>query len=153
MVRVAIGFLVLCALVTAVNAARADGLFQETITLRNGQLLVVEESSLEPRSIGSYSLRLYSGENPKFPYDRFIAGLVHERDGVIESASELAPEKCPDCVAVCMRSVGTGNAVTRHVYTYGNNRLWLQSSSASAGSNPTCGDAEDFRKRFSGSDP
>ncbi len=127
MLRVALGFLLLCALVTLVNAARAETTFQESIQLRNGQLLVVEESSLEPRSVGSYSLRLYSNERPEFPYDRFIAGLVHYRDGVLEAAAELDTKHCDDCFIICMRSVGTGSRLTRHIYKYSDNRLILQS--------------------------
>ncbi len=125
MLRVAISFLLVCALVTLVNTARADGLFKETIKLRNGQLLVVEESDLEPRSVGSYSLRLYSNERPEFPYDRFVTGLLEYRDGVLEAAAELDSKHCDDCFMICMRSVGTGSALTRHVYSYGNNRLTL----------------------------
>ena len=126
MVRVAVGFLLACALATFINTARADGPFRETFTLRNGQVLVVEESALEPRSVGSYSLRLYSNERPEFPYDKFIAGLVHYRDGILEAAAELDVKHCDDCFMVCMRSVGTGNYLTRHVYSYADNRLILQ---------------------------
>ena len=72
MVRVAVAFLLICAFVTFINTARADGLFQESLALRNGQVLVVEESAPEPRS------------------------------------------------------VGTGNYLTRHIYSYTDSRLILQ---------------------------
>ena len=52
-------------------------------------ILVAEESSLEPRSVGSYSLRLYSATNPDFPYDDFRSGLILARDGIIEAVEEL----------------------------------------------------------------
>jgi hypothetical protein len=55
MVRVAVCFLLICGLFALVSAARAEEPFQATIPLRNGQLLVVAESDLEPRSVGSYS--------------------------------------------------------------------------------------------------
>lgn len=125
MVRVAVCFLLICGVFALVSAARAGDLFEATIPLRNGQLLVVAESDLEPRSVGSYSLRLYSNERPEFPYDRFLAGGVYHRDGVLEAALELDPKHCEDCFMICMRSVGTGGYLSRHIFSYANNRLVL----------------------------
>ncbi len=145
MLRVAVGFMLLCALLTLINVARAESRFLETLTLRNGQRLVVEESSLEPRSIGSYSLRLYGGERPEFPYDRFLNGRVSERDGVLEMAAELDSRHCDDCFTVCMRSVGSGGYLTHHIYSYTGSILILQIVHSIGRSGMACGDLGDQR--------
>jgi hypothetical protein len=71
--------------------------------------VVVAEGALEPRSIGSYDLRIYAQTNPHFPYDNFVVGTVRPRDGVLESVlfsnlDFLGTEE----ILVVMRSVGTG---------------------------------------------
>jgi hypothetical protein len=47
-------------------------------------MVVVAEGQLEPRSIGSYSVRIYGERNRRFPYDDFVAGTVRRRDGALE---------------------------------------------------------------------
>ena len=90
MLRVAVGFLLLAALLSAVDMARAEvALFREVLTLADGRIVVVEENTLEPRSVGSYNVRLYGGRDPRFPYDDFVAGILVPRDGTIESANLL----------------------------------------------------------------
>ncbi len=145
MLRVAVGFMLLCALLTLFNIARAESLFQKTLKLRTGQLLVVEESALEPRSIGSYSLRLYSGERPEFPYDRFVTGLVQARDGVLEAALELDLRYCDSCVVICLRSAGSGGYLTRHVFSYSDQRLELRSAQSLGPAEVACDDVGDMR--------
>ena len=49
------------------------------------EVLVVAEGEFEPRSVGSYSVRIYSGLNPKYPLDDYIAGVVRPRNGIIEA--------------------------------------------------------------------
>jgi hypothetical protein len=72
-------------------------------------IVVVAEGDFEPRSIGSYSLRIYGGINPGFPYDDFIAGSVRPRDGTVQDVmfSDLDRDGSPEIVVV-IRSVGTG---------------------------------------------
>ena len=149
MLRVAIAFLVVCTCVAVVNAARAEGRFQQTLTLRSGLLLVVEESALEPRSVGSYSLRLYSGERAEFPYDRFITGLVQPRDGFVEAAMELDPRHCDDCVMVCLRSAGSGSYLARHIFSYTDRHLVLRGMSSQGPTREACADVGEMRIEWS----
>ncbi|MGD8588804.1 MAG: PliI family lysozyme inhibitor of I-type lysozyme [Chromatiales bacterium] len=75
--------------------------------------IVVAEGALEPRSIGSYDLRIYARTNPHFPYDNFVIGTVRPRDGKVESVilsnlDYLGSEE----ILVVMRSVGSGGYQT-----------------------------------------
>lgn len=45
--------------------------------------MVASEGMLEPRSARSYSLKLYAKNDPAYPYDQFITGLVRPRNGVL----------------------------------------------------------------------
>lgn len=71
--------------------------------------MVAAEGAHEPRSIGSYSLRLYGGANPNAPYDDFIAGVIRPRDGMLEAVwlADVDGDGALDVVVV-LRSVGTG---------------------------------------------
>jgi hypothetical protein len=71
--------------------------------------VIVEEGRLEPRSVGSYSLKIYGGANPRFPYDDFVTGLVRSRDGAVEDVlfADVDGDGAPELVVV-MRSAGTG---------------------------------------------
>jgi hypothetical protein len=124
MLRVAVTFLLACVLVSVISAARSEtALFRAVITLDTGQLLVVEESDLEPRSIGSFAVRLYSGANPEFPYDDFQRGLFLKRDGVLESVRELPPQDGHARVLITVRSVGTGGYPSYHLLTLSGDRI------------------------------
>ena len=117
MTRVAMAFLLLCTLVAAIGAARAradGGLFQESLTLDSGRILVVSEPRLEPRSVGSFSVRLYSGRDARFPYDDFLSGVILPRDGVVERLCPLPAEPDGQTVLVMVRSVGTGGYLSGH---------------------------------------
>jgi Periplasmic lysozyme inhibitor of I-type lysozyme len=72
-------------------------------------VVVVAEGQLEPRSIGSYSLTIYGGANPRFPTDDFVTGLVRSRDGTVEDLifSDVDGDGTSDIVVI-MRSAGTG---------------------------------------------
>ena len=56
--------------------AQAQGVFEQNLSINSELLLLVSENPLEPRSIGSYTVKAYAVDNPELPYDRFIAGLV-----------------------------------------------------------------------------
>ncbi len=88
------------------GVAEANGdLFHIQQTLASGAVVVIEESRNEPRSLGSYSIRLYSGANPEFPLDDFRHGLVLVRDGFIEQAQFLSP----NLLIIVIRSAASGN--------------------------------------------
>jgi hypothetical protein len=72
-------------------------------------VVVVAEGQFEPRSVGSYSVRIYAGANPRFPYDDFIAGTVRPRNGAVERVlfPDVNGDGSPEIVVV-IRSAGTG---------------------------------------------
>jgi hypothetical protein len=72
-------------------------------------VVVVAEGQLEPQSVGSYSLIIYGGANPRFPHDDFVTGLVRPRDGTVEGLifSDVDGDGTSDIVVI-MRSAGTG---------------------------------------------
>jgi hypothetical protein len=72
-------------------------------------VVVVAEGQFEPRSVGSYSVRIYAGANSRFPYDDFIAGTVRPRNGAVENVlfSDVNGDGSPEIVVV-IRSAGTG---------------------------------------------
>lgn len=93
--------------------------------------VVVAEGQFEPRSVGSYSLRIYAGANPRFPYDDFIAGTVRQRDGVVESVvfSDINGDRALEIVVI-MRSAGTGNYRSADAFDFQGNILSLIESVA-----------------------
>lgn len=93
----------------AAMALGADGRFLQELVLDDGRMVVVAEAEREPRSIGSYSIRLYAVGNPEFPYDDFVHGLVMARDGFVEKIllEDLDADGRKELV-VLVRSAGTG---------------------------------------------
>jgi hypothetical protein len=93
------------------QAAEDDNRRMHEVNLPGGAFkVVVAEGTMEPRSIGSYDLRLYAQTNPHFPYDHFVVGTIRPRDGVVESVrlsnlDYLGTEE----ILVVMRSAGTGD--------------------------------------------
>jgi hypothetical protein len=123
MTRVAIVFALLSGLVALLGGVRARGeensQYRDILKLDSGQLLVVEESALEPRSVGSYVARVYSGRNPEFPFDDFVAGVILPRHGVLAKVCALPAEQAEQSVAVIVRSVGTGGYLSGHLLLVG----------------------------------
>ena len=83
--------------------------FSEGVQLLENSYVVVEESSSEPRSIGSYSVRLYDLKSPDWPTDNFVSGVVRSRDGAIQSIEKADINKDgEEDVVVLIRSAGSG---------------------------------------------
>lgn len=121
-----LGTLLISAIVLhAAEAAR----FVQKVKLPSGQTVVVAEGDLEPRSIGSYSVRLYSGENLQFATDNFLAGVIHERDGFIEKIvlADLDGDGREEFVVI-VRSAGTGSFLSAHAFAIGVKNLSLRAS-------------------------
>jgi hypothetical protein len=80
-------------------------------------IVVAAEGDLEPRSIGSYTLRAYAGGNRRFPYDDFLAGTVRPRNGTIETLkfADLNGDASPEIIVV-MRSAGTGGYISADAF-------------------------------------
>jgi hypothetical protein len=81
--------------------------------------VVVAEGEGEPRSVGSYSLRVYAVADPRLPYDRFIAGVVRPRDGTIERvlSADLGDDGSTEIIVV-IRSVGTGSYLSADAFRF-----------------------------------
>jgi len=87
--------------------------------LPSGGLIVVSEGVAEPRSVGSYSLRIYAVSNPDFPYDNFVTGIVRPRDGVVERAVlyDIDDDGAVEIIVI-VRNVGTGSYLSADAIQY-----------------------------------
>ena len=106
------------------SAAPGAERFVESRRLPTGQVAVVAEGDLEPRSIGSYSLRLYSGRAPEFPTDDFVAGTIRPRDGTIARVllEDLDGDAKPEIV-IAMHSAGSGGYLSADAFRYAERSL------------------------------
>lgn len=87
---------------------------------RNGDwLLTVEEGLDEPRSIGSYTLRLYRNSR-----DRFVAGMTRPRDGSVQDAwlHDLDGDGRME-VVIWLVSAGSGGYARLDLFTVGGAEL------------------------------
>ena len=106
--------LLVCVALPAASQASDDPLaspsrFLAQEKLSDGRMVVVAEGDGEPRSVGSYSVRLYGGANSEFPMDDFIVGAVFLRDGSIErlAVTDVNGDGVKELVVV-VRSAGSG---------------------------------------------
>jgi hypothetical protein len=79
---------------------------------------------LEPRSIGSYSIRIYSNEDKKFPTDDFICGIIETRDGSVENVTfaDINQDKIKELI-VTLRCVGASSTLSADAYSFKDNQL------------------------------
>lgn len=94
-------------------------------------MVVVAEGDFEPRSIGSYALRVYGGASKKSPTDDFIAGVIWPRKGIIEAVrfDDIDADETPDIVVIT-RSVGSGGYLSADAFHYrGRSLEWVASVS------------------------
>ena len=105
---------------TALEADETTRRLRKATMPKASTIAVVAEGDFEPRSIGSYSLRIYAGTDPRFPYDHFIAGVVRPRDGVVERVqfADLDGDGVPE-VVVIVRSVGSGGYLAADAFQLG----------------------------------
>ncbi len=110
--------LALLMLASVVTRADGDVGFSENLTLPDGRVVVVSEPTAEPRSVGSYSIRVYSGANPQFPFDDFVCGVVLARDGFLEKVAleDLDSDGSAELVVV-MRSAGSGSYLSARAFS------------------------------------
>ncbi len=71
--------------------------------------VVVDEGAAEPRSIGSYAVRLYDGRRGAAPHDAYVTGIVRPRDGTLSKVdfSDLDGDGAAELVVVT-QSAGSG---------------------------------------------
>ena len=105
--------------------------YLKKVTLPYGRgTVVVSEGDFEPRSLGSYSVRLYGTENPKFPYDNFLSGCIRPREnGYIENLllRDIDGDGAQDVVVV-IRCVGTGQFLSGEAFGFNNKQVKLIAS-------------------------
>ena len=83
------------------------------------EFVVVAEGDFEPRSVGSYTLRVYGGKSDNFPADDFVVGIVRPRNGIIEAVrfEDFDGDDKPEII-VTIRSVGSGGYVSADAFRY-----------------------------------
>ena len=71
--------------------------------------VVIDEGAAEPRSIGSYAVRLYDGRRGAADHDAYLTGTVRPRDGTLAKIdfADLDGDNAPELVVV-MQSAGSG---------------------------------------------
>lgn len=90
---------------------------------------VADEGEGEPRSLGSYALRLYKAGDPSFPFDAFLAGAVRQRDGTLEALkfADIDRDGAPEVIVVT-RSAGTGGYLAADAFRFHKGALTLAAS-------------------------
>lgn len=117
-------------LITAAAFSADDARIVKTVAFPQvASTVVAAEGDLEPRSIGSYSLRVYARNDPAFPYDNFVAGIVRPRDGSIEDIrfADLDRDGVPEIIVV-MRAAGSGGFLSADAFRFHDRSLTLLTS-------------------------
>jgi hypothetical protein len=111
--------LALLLLTTTAIAGETAGIFNEVVELPDGRVAVVAEAAREPRSIGSYSVRLYGARNPDFPFDDFVAGTIQSRDGTLDTLSleDIDGDTNIDLVVIIV-SAGSGGYLSGDAFAF-----------------------------------
>ena len=105
--------------------------FLQKIVLPDDQVAVIAEGDWEARSIGSYSVRIYSTEHAEAPDDTtfFISAITRKRDGGIERIflANLGSGEPPSLIVV-IRSAGSGGYLSADAFTVTDDRIVLRGS-------------------------
>ena len=135
-------FFALCALAGTFalrEAAAAPPARFELSMPGTGVVITVTEGPGEPRSVGSYAVRLYMPLVSDWPYDNFAHGLVRRRDGVVNRllAEDIDGDGRADAVVV-VKSVGSGGYLSAAAFAVDEKSLRLlgEVQGLSAGADP-----------------
>jgi hypothetical protein len=119
-------------LATLVYGSEPDWRFAKTFHIPGSrEVVVVAEGDFEPRSVGSYALRVYGGASQKSPTDDFIVGVIRPRNGTIEAVrfDTVDGDDQPEIVVIT-RSVGSGGYLSADAFRYQAGSLeWILSVS------------------------
>ena len=112
--------------------------FVQKLAVPDGQTAVVAEGDFEARSIGSYSIRVYSRESahPDDDTTFFSEGVIRPRDGTVEKAflANIANDGPPSLVVV-IRSAGSGGYLSADAFTIANKAVIFRTSAAALPAN------------------
>ena len=101
------------------------------LSLPAGKTAVIAEGDLEARSIGSYSVRVYTSDGARAGDDTtfYRSGIILERNGAIEDARLADIDgKSGDEIVVIVRSAGSGGYLSAHALSYANNQIEVRAS-------------------------
>lgn len=101
--------------------------------------VVADEGEGEPRSVGSYALRLYKAGDPSFPFDTFLAGALRPRDGTLEALKFADIDRDgKNEIIVVVRSAGTSGYLSADAFRLQKGALVLAASKSglAAGADP-----------------
>ena len=103
--------------------------YVEKKPLPDSRVAVIAEGDMEPRSIGSYSIRLYGAGNPKTPTDDFQGGIIRARDGIILKTVlvDIDVDGIPELVVV-IQCVGTGGYLSADAFNFEKTKPVLKTS-------------------------
>lgn len=106
-----------------------DAAETQSLSLDEHTLAVVAEGEGEPRSMGSYSLRLYRLQAGNNDRDFFIAGTVAARDGFLKKLllADVIGKGQPALVVV-FESAGSGSYISARAWQYSAKNLHLLAS-------------------------
>ena len=111
--------------------AEPTGHFVQKLALPTGQTAVVAEGDFEARSIGSYSVRIYSIQSAQPDDDTtfFSSGVIRARDGTVDRIflADLGNDGAPSLV-VSIRSSGSGGYLSADAFTIGETTVVLRAS-------------------------
>ncbi|MCG8531276.1 MAG: PliI family lysozyme inhibitor of I-type lysozyme [Desulfovibrionales bacterium] len=99
--------------------------FIKIIPLPSGQTLVVAEGEFEPRSVGSFSIRLYHPSATDLDRTSFLVnGFIGEREGSLERVIlERDKAGALSRIIVQVRSAGSGGYLSGAAYGLAQGRL------------------------------
>lgn len=121
----------LIAACSLVATAQPSDRFVQKVALPGHYTAVIAEGDLEARSIGSYSVRIYSSEGAQPGDDTtfFTSGVVRARDGAVEKAFIAQLDKGgPPRLVVTIRSAGSGSYLSVDAFAFDNGKVALRAS-------------------------
>ncbi|WP_394202099.1 PliI family lysozyme inhibitor of I-type lysozyme [Shewanella waksmanii] len=98
-----------------------QGVYAKSFNLANGQSIVLSEGRLEPRSIGSMSVKLYRDLN----VGDFVEAISLSRDGTILNAVLIENGEYRQKLAITTVTAGSGNYQQSQMVCIEANKLTL----------------------------
>ncbi|WP_076413567.1 PliI family lysozyme inhibitor of I-type lysozyme [Shewanella sp. UCD-KL12] len=87
------------------TAANMSGVYLERLELASGYTLVIAEGALEPRSIGSVTVKMYRD----LVVGDFVSGLSFPRDGTVLKSVLIGNSSDKQTLSITTVTAGSGN--------------------------------------------